>query len=144
MFLWVHLVLELLNNAGSLEDLRLQIKTLPATLAEAYANYLLPRVWSIYLTDVCNSYRKILNNIRSRCSEHDIARVRRIFAWLLHHKSRIPLRKDQVRIGISLFPGRDTLDDQTKPLPNTTDICKPLIEEGSDGSLVFVHSTVAK
>lgn len=36
MFLWVHLVLELLTNAGSVEDLRLQISSLPATLAEAY------------------------------------------------------------------------------------------------------------
>ncbi|KAH6869113.1 hypothetical protein B0T10DRAFT_313885, partial [Thelonectria olida] len=124
MFLWVHLILELLTNAGSVEDLRLQISSLPATLAEAYS--------------------KILNNICSRCSTHDVARIRRIFAWLIYHKGRVPLRKHQVRIGISLFPGRDTLNQGTKPLPNTTDICKPLIEDGPGGSLVFVHSTVAQ
>ncbi|KAM5375793.1 hypothetical protein ACJZ2D_005849 [Fusarium nematophilum] len=38
--------------------------------------------------------------------------------------------------------GRETLGDETKPLPNSTDICKPLIEDGPGGSLVFVHSTV--
>lgn len=36
MFLWVHLVLGLLKNAGSVGDLRLQISSLPASLAEAY------------------------------------------------------------------------------------------------------------
>ncbi|KAF4975683.1 hypothetical protein FZEAL_7573 [Fusarium zealandicum] len=124
MFLWVHLVLELLRNASCIEDLRLQISSLPATLAEAYG--------------------KILNSICSRCSEHDIARIRRVFAWLRYQKGKRPLRKHQIRIGISLFPGRDTLNERTNPLPNATDICKPLIEGGPDGSLVFVHSTVAQ
>ncbi|KAF4957355.1 hypothetical protein FSARC_11330 [Fusarium sarcochroum] len=36
MFLWVHLVLDILINAACLEDLRLQISSLPATLAEAF------------------------------------------------------------------------------------------------------------
>ncbi|KAF4457141.1 NACHT domain-containing protein [Fusarium austroafricanum] len=122
MFLWVHLVLEILVNASCLEDLRLQISSLPATLAEAYS--------------------KILNNICSRCSAHDVARIRRIFAWLKYHKGKGQLRKHQVRIGASLFPGRDILRHGTSPLPNMTDICKPLIEDGPDGCLVFVHSTV--
>ncbi|KAM6529652.1 hypothetical protein FALCPG4_007781, partial [Fusarium falciforme] len=124
MFLWVHLVLELLTNASCLADLRLQISSLPASLGEAYS--------------------KILINICSRCSTHDVARIRRVFAWLLYHKGRIPLRKHQIQVGISLFPGRDFLNDETKPFPNTTDICKPLIEDGPRGSLVFVHSTVAQ
>ncbi|RGP62626.1 nacht domain-containing protein [Fusarium sporotrichioides] len=36
MFLWVHLVLDILVNAACLEDLHLQINSLPATLAEAF------------------------------------------------------------------------------------------------------------
>ncbi|KAM0199769.1 hypothetical protein ACHAPI_002860 [Fusarium lateritium] len=35
MFLWVHLVLDILTNVACLEDLYLQINSLPATLAEA-------------------------------------------------------------------------------------------------------------
>ncbi|KAM0224492.1 hypothetical protein ACHAQD_002064 [Fusarium lateritium] len=41
MFLWVHLVLDILTNVACLEDLYLQINSLPATLAEAYANLFL-------------------------------------------------------------------------------------------------------
>jgi hypothetical protein len=36
MFLWVHLILELLNNASNLSELRMQIENLPADLVEAY------------------------------------------------------------------------------------------------------------
>lgn len=41
MFLWVHLVLDILVNAACLEDLHLQINSLPATLAEAYVDLFL-------------------------------------------------------------------------------------------------------
>ncbi|KAL4724047.1 hypothetical protein ACLX1H_008652 [Fusarium chlamydosporum] len=74
MFLWVHLVLDILVNAACLEDLHLQINSLPATLAEA------------------------------RCSATDVARIRRIFAWLKYQKGRGLLQKCQLRIGASIFP----------------------------------------
>ncbi|KAH7193954.1 uncharacterized protein B0J16DRAFT_395986 [Fusarium flagelliforme] len=122
MFLWVHLVLDILVNAACLEDLFFQINSLPTTLAEAYS--------------------KILNSICSRCSTNDVARIRRIFAWLNYQKGRGILQKHQLRIGASIFPGRESLSDETKPLPNMIDICKPLVEDAPGGCLVFVHSTV--
>ncbi|KAI1421261.1 hypothetical protein F5Y12DRAFT_790113 [Xylaria sp. FL1777] len=123
MFLWVHLVLSLLENAPSIQDLRLQIDTLPIDLATAY--------------------ERILTGICSRCSMNDIARLRRIFSWLIYHKGQHPLKKHEVRLAMSLYPGQEALNADTKPFANATDICKPLVEDGPGGSLVLIHSTVA-
>ncbi|KAI0537717.1 hypothetical protein GGR58DRAFT_470502 [Xylaria digitata] len=122
MFLWVHLILELLNNASNLSELEMQIRNLPADLVEAY--------------------KKILNNIISRCSSNDFSKIKRIFSWIIYHKGRHPLRKYQVRVAMILNPDCQIITRETRPFANATDICKPFIEDGPGGSLVFVHSSV--
>ncbi|KAF2963927.1 hypothetical protein GQX73_g9643 [Xylaria multiplex] len=122
MFLWVHLILELLSNASNLSELEMQIKNLPADLVEAY--------------------KKILNNIISRCSSNDLAKMKRIFSWIIYHKGRHPLHKYQVRVAMILNPDCQRITRETRPFANATDICKPFVEDGPGGSLVFVHSSV--
>ncbi|KAH8680543.1 hypothetical protein BX600DRAFT_636 [Xylariales sp. PMI_506] len=124
MFLWVHLVLKLLENSASLWELRNQINSLPKDLADVY--------------------QRILDNICNKCSKTDIDKIRRIFSWLVMHRSSLPLLNIHVRTGMVLYPSCDTINAETKPFPNATDICKPLVESGPGGSLVFVHSTVTK
>ncbi|KAI1824553.1 hypothetical protein F4861DRAFT_505422 [Xylaria intraflava] len=167
MFLWVRLVLDLLETATSVQDLRLQLDNFPKDLIEAY--------------------EKILSNMRNRCSDAGVMQIRRVFSWLLCQRGKHPLRKHQVRLGMGIYPGCHVVTKDTRPFPNATDICKPFIEvsrpirfrccsvvlflkvlssrhtsdsfnqllsqnfgnsqtntaqDGPDGSLIFIHSTV--
>ncbi|KAI8622934.1 hypothetical protein F5Y19DRAFT_468906 [Xylariaceae sp. FL1651] len=122
MFLWVHLILELLHNASNLDELQEQVHNLPADLAEVY--------------------KKILNNIISRCSPTDVTKIRRIFSWMILQKGLHPLRKYQARVAMVLSPECQTMTKKTRPFANSTDICKPFVEDGPGGSLVFVHASV--
>ncbi|KAK7960375.1 Vegetative incompatibility protein HET-E-1 [Apiospora saccharicola] len=122
MYLWVRLVMDLLQNASSVYDLLQQVHELPSSLKELYA--------------------RILNNITSRCSANDLSKIRRLFAWLICNRGKQPLSKQSARLGMILHPGFTIIERTTRPLANATDICKPLIEEGHGNSLVFVHSTV--
>ncbi|KAK8031326.1 hypothetical protein PG990_001060 [Apiospora arundinis] len=122
MHLWVHLVLELLKNASNLQDFQNQLHSIPSTLKEVY--------------------KRILDNILSRCSAADVSRIRRLFAWLIGQRGTYPLAKHMIRLGMTLFPESPRVLSSTRPFPNATDICKPLIEDGPGASLLFVHSTV--
>ncbi|KAK6834117.1 hypothetical protein PG995_013848 [Apiospora arundinis] len=122
MHLWVHLVLELLKNASNLQDLQNQLCSIPSTLKEVY--------------------KRILDNILSRCSAADVSRIRRLFAWLIGQREKYPLAKHMIRLGMTLSPESPRVIPSTRPFTNATDICKPLIEDGPGASLLFVHSTV--
>ncbi|KAI1180456.1 hypothetical protein F4777DRAFT_530453 [Nemania sp. FL0916] len=124
MFLWVRLVLDLLESAISVEGLRSQLDSLPRDLIEAY--------------------EKILRNMCNRCSENGIMQIRRVFSWLLCQQGKHPLQKHQIRLGMAIYPGCHVLTRDKRPFPNATDICKPFVEDGIGGSLVFIHSTVPK
>ncbi|KAI1399172.1 hypothetical protein F4819DRAFT_429846 [Hypoxylon fuscum] len=73
MFLWVRLVLSLLESCASPWELKSTIDSLPKDLEEAYA--------------------KILNNIRGRCSPTNLGRLQRVFEWLLFSKEKTHVRK---------------------------------------------------
>ncbi|KAJ2987229.1 hypothetical protein NUW58_g4620 [Xylaria curta] len=108
MFLWVCLVLDLLESAISVKDLRSQLNSLPKDLIEAY--------------------EKILGNMLNTCSPAKIEQIKRVFSWLLCQRGKHPLRKHQIRLGMGIYPGCHVLTKETKPFPNATDICKPFIE----------------
>ncbi|KAK8100003.1 hypothetical protein PG999_010377 [Apiospora kogelbergensis] len=122
MYLWVHLILDLVGNASSLLDLQQQVDELPSTLKEVYA--------------------RILNNVKSRCSINDFSKIRRLFAWLMCNRGKQPLSRPVARLGMFLDSSCTTISRETNTFVNATDICKPFIEEGPGNSLVFVHSTV--
>ncbi|KAH7016462.1 uncharacterized protein B0I36DRAFT_337764 [Microdochium trichocladiopsis] len=124
MFLWVHLILELLMNASSIAELKSEVASVPKDLTALYV--------------------KILNRIKTRSGD-DFGKIRRVFSWLLCHKGgdKIPLSKYTVRIAMAVHPGRRVLTYDDVPFIHAVDICKPLIEDGPNGSITFIHSTVA-
>ncbi|KAG4295211.1 hypothetical protein FPRO06_01795 [Fusarium proliferatum] len=122
MFLWVFLVLKILETASSREDLFNKVHSLPRDLADAY--------------------NKILTNITRGCSNNDMSKQRRVFSWMLFSKGKQPLRKHELRIAMELHSKSCIMNENTKPFPNALDICKPFIEDGPQGSVVFIHSTV--
>ncbi|RFN46906.1 nacht domain-containing protein [Fusarium flagelliforme] len=124
MLLWVHLVLSLLETSANLAELRSNVDSLPKDLEAVY--------------------ERILNNIRDRCSPSNLARVRRIFGWLIFSQEQSGIMKYEVLIGTSLHEGSDCLSRDNRPFPTALEICKPLIEDGPGGTVAIIHSTVAQ
>ncbi|KAM0437530.1 hypothetical protein ACHAPT_001894 [Fusarium lateritium] len=122
MFLWVYLVLKILEAASSPEELRTSVENLPKDLADAY--------------------NKILTNITRSSSANDLSKQRRVFGWMLFAKGNQPLRKHELRLAMTLHSESCIVNKDTKPFPNALDICKPFIEDGPGGCVVFIHSTV--
>lgn len=89
-------------------------------------------------------YGKLLERIQNNCiSSGSEFKVRRIFGWLLFAEKKQGIRRRDVLLGSSIHERSDALQRSTKPFPNSLDICKPLIEDGPDGTVSLIHSTLA-
>ena len=120
MFLWVSLVLRTLEHAGSIQELRTAIDT-PSK-------------------DLENLYYHIVEEIKERSSLKDLHKVLRILHWMSF--ARRPLKIYELQWGIALHDGNTKLTSETKPLGDVIDICKPLIEDGPNQTVIFIHSSV--
>ncbi|KXH44709.1 NACHT domain-containing protein [Colletotrichum simmondsii] len=124
MFLWVHLVLQVLETTDNIQELISSVEAFPKDLEEAYY--------------------KILTSIMSRCQATDVSKLRRIFGWMVFSKGDQPMRKFELRLGRVLHADLTIINERTKPFPNVLDLCKPFIEDGPGATMVFVHATVPK
>ncbi|UQC74164.1 NACHT domain-containing protein [Colletotrichum lupini] len=78
MFLWVHLVLQVLETTDNIQELISSVEAFPKDLEEAYY--------------------KILTSIMSRCQATDVSKLRRIFGWMVFSKGGQPMRKFELRL----------------------------------------------
>ncbi|KXH46596.1 NACHT domain-containing protein [Colletotrichum nymphaeae SA-01] len=124
MFLWVHLVLQVLETTDNIQELISSVEAFPKDLEKAYY--------------------KILTSIMSRCQATDVSKLRRIFGWMVFSKGDQPMRKFELRLGRVLHADLTIINERTKPFPNVLDLCKPFIEDGPSATMVFVHATVPK
>ncbi|KAK1728107.1 uncharacterized protein BDZ83DRAFT_149704 [Colletotrichum acutatum] len=124
MFLWVHLVLQVLETTDNIQELISSVEVFPKDLEEAYS--------------------KILTSIMSRCQATDVSKLRRIFGWMVFSRGGQPMRKFELRLGRVLHADLTIIDERTKPFPNVLDLCKPFIEDGPGATIVFIHGTVPK
>jgi hypothetical protein len=55
-----------------------------------------------------------------------------------------PLKKHELQHGICLYPdnNNNVVTDGTKPSRRVFDLCKPLLEDGPNDTVRFVHSSV--
>ncbi|KAL1618376.1 general transcription repressor [Neofusicoccum ribis] len=117
MFLWVHLVLVSLERIYSLKELEQAVDTLPKGLGEMYA--------------------RTLDGMRERLASRDFDLAVRILEWVMF--SRRPLKKAELLDGIALHHENTSLNTSTKLLEHVLETCKPLVEEGPNGTVVLVH-----
>ncbi|KAK1542602.1 NACHT domain-containing protein [Colletotrichum paranaense] len=122
MFLWVHLVLQVLETTDSIQELRSSVEAFPKDLEQAYY--------------------KTLTSIISRCQATDVSKLRRIFGWMVFSKGGQPMRRFELRLGRILHADSTIINEKTKPFSNVLDLCKPFIEDGPGATMVFIHATV--
>ena len=120
MFLWVRLVLQSLEAAPNIQELKSAVEGFPTELAKVYG--------------------RILELIRARVMSADYDRVLRILGWISFAKR--PLRAYEVQYGAIVHLESTVLDHETRPFNTVLDVCKPLIEDGMNQTITFIHSSV--
>ena len=120
MFLWVRLILISLEDANSVQELRRVVHTFPKELGDVYG--------------------RILETMRKRLTISDYTKVIRTLSWITFAKR--PLRLLELEYGSILYSDNTIINHETKPLGNLLDVCKPLVEENANRSVVFIHSSV--
>ncbi|KAF2833694.1 hypothetical protein CC86DRAFT_13602 [Ophiobolus disseminans] len=120
MFLWVRLVLNLLDAVYSPEELRAIVDDLPSDLETLYG--------------------RILARLYSVNGAHSHGGVSRIISWICF--AQRPLHKYELLHALSVPRYGTGSDAQSVPIPSILDHCKPFIEERSDTTMVFVHFSV--
>ena len=119
MFLWVRLVISMLQVQISEEDLEIAIDQLPDGLAEAYG--------------------RIIDRLRN-LSPTEKDRAFRILFWVCTAYRSVSIH--EVADGITLKPGRVVLNRKTRIQDFNGDIleiCAPLLERSKGGALDVVH-----
>ncbi|KAK2755707.1 hypothetical protein FQN54_005857 [Arachnomyces sp. PD_36] len=111
MYLWVRLVLQMLDNVHTVADLQHAVRSLPTDLRKFH-----------------------------QYEPRDRDKALRVFKWI--SLAEKPLQRHELLDAVSLHPGNCILNDETRVWSNVIDLCKPLIEEMPNGSIVFVHFTV--
>ncbi|KAL2802256.1 hypothetical protein BJX63DRAFT_438048 [Aspergillus granulosus] len=119
MFLWVRLVLSSLRRAVTFAELREIILKLPKGLEQ--------------------TYRRIVDEILGGSSESQKAIKLRILFWMIHGKK--PLKKYELLGGASIHRQNVDFGEQTRLQDVVLRQCKPLLEEGIDDTIRFVHFT---
>ncbi|KAL9065694.1 MAG: hypothetical protein Q9157_007389 [Trypethelium eluteriae] len=120
MFLWVSLVLNSLESVYSPQELHEIVEDLPSDLSELY--------------------ERILRRICDERNPRNKERASRILRWICYSKR--PLTKFELLPASALHSDGTILDASSLPNARLLEICKPLIEERSDGSVTFVHFSV--
>ncbi|EXJ71755.1 uncharacterized protein A1O5_05565 [Cladophialophora psammophila CBS 110553] len=117
MFLWVRLILEELYRCYSLAELRKTAEELPKGIEEAYGRF--------------------LQRVTKEMDHKEYVKVIRILEWLACSCRLMKMR--EVQDGIVFHADNMVLDDETKLSPAVMNLCKPLIEEGPNKTVDFVH-----
>ncbi|CAN9168468.1 unnamed protein product [Alternaria alternata] len=120
MFLWVSLVLDLLDRVYSPEELRTIVDDLPSDLEKLY--------------------EKLFTRLCSAPGAHSHGGVSRIMGLIC--SARRPLHKSELLQALSISPHDNGSRTQSIPVASILDHCKPLIEELLDSTIVPVHFSV--
>ncbi|KAH0541368.1 hypothetical protein FGG08_004132 [Glutinoglossum americanum] len=85
-------------------------------------------------------YDRILGHIRQQLNAQDCGKASRILEWIALAERR--LKKIELLDGVTLHRDNSELNEKTRLWEPVIDLCKPLVEDGPNGTIVFVHFTV--
>ena len=122
MFLWVRLVVDTLLEQQSIYDLQTTVQNLPSELTGVYVH--------------------ILKRLEAHRDDRQKARIRSIFVWIT--LARRPLKTWEICDAIVLGTASQGLTKQTILHKEILDLCKPLIEEHRDNTVMFIHFSVQR
>src|SRR2546430_3176315 len=91
-------------------------------------------------TNYETSYDRIMGKIESQLNSQSRDTALRILEWIACADR--PLKKFEVQDGAALHHENIMLNDNTKLSKNVFDLCKPLLEDGPNETIRFVHSSV--
>lgn len=136
MFLWVILVISEVENAYSFKEMRNAVDGFPQDLDKV-----LVRIDSlVYALIPLKSYDKIFERRHRKFTQPNEERAFRIFQWLAC--SQRPLKKFEIQDAVSLHPACAWINDETRLFDSVVELCKPLVENGPNDVVRFVHASV--
>jgi hypothetical protein len=91
---------------------------------------------------ISHSYGRILDHFNTNLSQDHRSKVSRIFSWLL--VTDRPLKINEILDGLALCSPPYSLNDQTKLRRQVLDLCKPLVEVSSEGTVSIVHLSASQ
>nr|KAK5436980.1 hypothetical protein LTR18_009345 [Exophiala xenobiotica] len=120
MFLWVRLVMTMLEHTYTPGDLKKALEDLPEGLDQVYD--------------------KIFARFRLQLSQTNRDRASRIFQWLTC--SPRYLKRYEIQDAIALDFDHPKIDCDKRGFEHIIELCKPLVESGSGETIRFVHVSV--
>lgn len=136
MFLWVYLVISMLEFAFSPQEVQQALQDLPEGLDKVLACSLPPLDT---LTDKCR-YDRIFKRFRMDLPVSKKEQASRIFQWLAY--SQRPLKRFEVQHAVALHFGNPKINKSTMVFADVFELCKPLVESGTGDTIRFVHASV--
>jgi hypothetical protein len=70
----------------------------------------------------------------------DREKATRILEWIAFAKR--PLKRAELLDAVSLHRGNSQLNEETRLWEQVIELCKPLVEDGPNETIVFIHFTV--
>jgi hypothetical protein len=139
MFLWVRLVLAVLDRATTVEQMREDLRSLPPGLEKMLVVHV--SKFAKHRADSPCSYDRILERILpSDASDRDRDQVSRVFQLLTY--SRRPLKRFEIRDAVTLRFDVSFISDDNRVRDSVFEHCKPLIEIVMDDTVRFIHVSV--
>ena len=122
MFLWVRLVIRMLDEKGSVSEIEASIDDLPDGLDRAYG--------------------RILDRIKTQLSPYLRARAYRIFYWLCTARRTVSMHEVVDGIAINFKQRELTNGKRVQNIKqDVIELCAPLLEKTSHDALQLVHFT---
>jgi hypothetical protein len=125
MFLWVRLVISMLEHAYTPKEVQQALDDLPEGLDKV-------DVGSEQLCSVLTALLVTIGSNKDRAS--------RIFQWLAC--SQRPLKKFEAQYAVALHFDNPKINVDTSVFADVFELCKPLIESGASDTIRFVHVSV--
>lgn len=142
MFLWVHLVMSMLEDAFTALEVKHALADLPEGLDKVFVVQILLRCSQAQgnVLTFGGSYDRIFRRFQTSIPKSNRDRASQIFQWLTYGQR--PLKKFEIQQAIALSFENPRINADTMVFGDVFELCKPLVESGPGNTIRFVHISV--